>query len=148
MYPRYYTENGDNIKFEFSEDESHWALAYDPELQWLKPKRRPIAGSKRVARYQMEQDQIHSGVRQVLQSITAHPDLSTRSFEVCSNFFHYYLSLFSISSYLLGDEYDSFSSPLPSPRFLRSLGCSVMPSHLSFKGNPLHLSMLRRHPRQ
>ncbi|KAF8806635.1 hypothetical protein BYT27DRAFT_7038090, partial [Phlegmacium glaucopus] len=43
------------------------------------PKERRIAGSKRVARYLNKQGYKCSG--HILQSITAHPALSTRSFE-------------------------------------------------------------------
>ena len=66
----------DNIKFESFEDilEEHQEMLPAPgQIVY-----RRIAGSKRVARYQNERGS--SG--QLLQSITAQPALSTRSFEV------------------------------------------------------------------
>jgi len=59
---------------------------------------RRIAGSKRVARYQSRQG--YKGSGRILQSITAHPALSTRSFEVC----HYFFSIQVIQHELLVQE--------------------------------------------
>jgi hypothetical protein len=63
--------------------------------------RRRIAGSKRVERYQLEH--VHrkgSGKGQLLQSITAHPAISTRSFEVCIFFTSVDRAVFSLSKLL------------------------------------------------
>ena len=63
----------DTLKYEIYD----WEEGYD----MIPERERPIAGSKRVARYQSEQSR-GKGSGQLLQSITAHPALSTRSFEV------------------------------------------------------------------
>ena len=47
------------------------------------PSGRPIAGSKRVARYREHGSPLSSG--EMLQSITAHPAFASNSFEVCLN---------------------------------------------------------------
>lgn len=83
MYSKYYTENGDNIKFdlEFStvEELDRWRRTL-----YTAQRPRRIAGSKRVERYLERERDCNKGSGQglLLQSITAHPALSTRSFEV------------------------------------------------------------------
>ena len=87
----YTSDDSDNIKYdlEFDEDPErivrNWLHAGDSYLPWLPQNReRRIAGSKRVERYQLEHGHRKgSGKGQLFQSITAHPALSTRSFEVC-----------------------------------------------------------------
>ena len=67
---------------------------FDDELEWfhngyympvIYPVPRRIAGSKRVERYQLKHGKGSENGR-LCQSITAHPALSTQSFEVCSYF--------------------------------------------------------------
>ena len=81
----YYTKNGDNIKFEYDSDDDFFLV--DTFVQSI-PRERRIAGSKRVARYRDRMEQrlaadCTKGSEQLLQSITAQPALSSRSFEVC-----------------------------------------------------------------
>lgn len=82
---------GDNIKFELSTDnelERLYLYSYNRYLPVIYPTPRRIAGSKRVERYQLEHGHSKGSEKgRLLQSITAHPTLSTRSFEVCVNFF-------------------------------------------------------------
>lgn len=79
MFSKHYTVNGDDIKFEFSSIEE--LQRFSRTFYAAKGPRR-IAGSKRVERYQREHgcDQ-GSGQGLLLQSITAQPTLSSRSFE-------------------------------------------------------------------
>jgi len=79
MFSKYYTRNGDNIKFEFSSIDE---LERFSRTFYAAERPRRIAGSKRVERYQREHgcDQ-GSGQGLLLQSITAQPALSSRSFE-------------------------------------------------------------------
>ena len=102
----YTSDDSDNIKsdFEIEKDfERIYRYWYDSYLPWLPQNReRRIAGSKRVERYQLEHGH-RSGKGRLLQSITAHPVLSTRSFEVC--FFLYIcarpFSCLNLSTFLL-----------------------------------------------
>lgn len=96
MVSRYFTSDGDNTKFVFGNEgvlESYSRTWYnDSYLPVPGPRpneERRIAGSKRVERYQLEHGHRKgSGKGQLLQSITAHPALSTRSFEVCTCLLH------------------------------------------------------------
>lgn len=79
-------DDGDNIEFTGFEE---YIRRLSQEMYGYLPVIRPngerrIAGSKRVERYQLEHGHNKlSGKGQLFQSITAHPALSTRSFEVC-----------------------------------------------------------------
>ena len=84
MFTKYYTDNGDNIKFLFENDVQLLAFNKDYYRPVIPPAPRRIAGSKRVERYLREHGcDKGSGQGPLLQSITAHPALSTQSFEVC-----------------------------------------------------------------
>ena len=96
MSSRYFTSPGagDDIKFEYDTDDElerfsrTWYgdnLKYLPVIGPIRPKEeRRIAGSKRVERYRHKHDHGKGlGQGPLFQSITVHPALSTRSFEVC-----------------------------------------------------------------
>ena len=88
MAPRYFnSEANDNIKFfEFptNDELDMFSQNWYHDRYLIRPNgERRIAGSKRVERYQLEHGHSKgSGKGRLLQSITAHPALSTRSFEV------------------------------------------------------------------
>lgn len=98
MFSQYYITNG-NIKFEFATQEEldNFRENYFGTRYFLPHSReRRIAGSKRVERYRKEHGcDKDSGQGLLLQSITAHPALSTRSFEVC---FKFMVSLYSVQA--------------------------------------------------
>ena len=99
MFSRYFAGDGDNIKYEDGLERFSWYIPtrisshhfiniliryHDSYLPASSKRERRIAGSKRVERYQLEHgDRKGSGKGWSLQSITANPALSTRSFEVC-----------------------------------------------------------------
>ena len=82
-------DDNENINYEFS---AGMELARICGMEYLdrytvRPiQERRIAGSKRVERYQLEHRHRKG---QLLQSITAHPAISTRSFEVCVLYIFY-----------------------------------------------------------
>lgn len=92
----YFTSDaGDYIKFECETyDELDrfsrtWYDRNDDKHPIFPNGERRIAGSKRVERYRREHGYSKGlGQGPLLQSITAHPALSTRSFEVCVFYLH------------------------------------------------------------
>ena len=90
-------DDNENINYEFSAGMDS-ELARICGMEYLdrytvRPiQERRIAGSRRVERYQLEHRHRKG---QLLQSITAHPAISTRSFEVCVLYIFYIV--FSLS---------------------------------------------------